>query len=256
MSWYQSNSQQSVEAQRKAAEEARKNLAPFRVFMDPGAERKLIYLDDTGFSFMEHTLEIPGRGWQQFTCLGVDRGCPVCQQGNRPYYVTLFTVIDTTSYVNKKGETVQNQKKIHALKPEAASQFFATRDQVKGLVGKLVQVRRGAKTDAASGNMFAVARDANDKQIAYKLPIEKEEYKPFDYARFYEPKPIPALRAAMGLPVVESGSSPVASSIQVKGLEQMNPDFASMRVDEAPSVGKPMSAASMAPTIDDSDVPF
>jgi hypothetical protein len=212
MSWYTRDSKSTVEAQRKAqeAEREERNKVPFRVFLKQSEDnRKLIYLDDEGFSFWEHAINVPGQGWRHFTCLRPNPGCPMCAMGDRPYYVTLFSVVDTREYTDKNGQVHKNQKKIHALKTEAAGKFFKLREQSKGLKGKSILVSRGGPTEASSGSMFLVERDANDRQVSYKLP-ETPEYQPFDYADLYAPKPIDQLRAALGLPVGDSsvGGSP------------------------------------------------
>lgn len=257
MSWYTRDSRNAVEANRKAIETEReeRTKVPFRVIVKPSEEdRKLIYLDDEGFSFWEHTMNIPGQGWKQLTCLRPNPGCPMCAMGDRPYYVTLFSVVDTKEYKDRQGNVHKNKKKIHALKTEAAGKLFKLKEQCGGLKGRGILTSRGASTEPSSGSMFLVERDAEDKKVQYNIP-DNDDWKAFDYADIFKPKAVDQLKAILGLPVGDSnvGGSP-------RGDFSVGHDAADpipLAQDE-PKASAPVSEAktAMPTTANDQDVPF
>ena len=249
MNWYTKNSHKAVEANNQAMikEREERKIIPFRLFLKANEQdRKLIYLDDEGFSFWEHNINIPGRGWTQLTCLRPNPGCPMCQMQDKPYFVTLFSVIDTNQYTDRNGQVKKNQKKIHALKTEAAGKLFKLKETCKGLRGKAVVASRGGPTEAASGSMFMVERDANDKQVVYNLV--GEQYKEFDYAELFKPKPVEELRTILGMPT-ESNSNYGSPS---NDLSVSHADAGPIELEQAPTE----SNTDLPSTANENDVPF
>ena len=214
------------------------------------SDRKLIYLDDEGFSFWEHTVQVNGK-WTQVTCRKQTGDCPLCESGDRPYLITLFTVIDTKEYMSRDGEKKKNQKKVHALKPNAAANLFNLKDKCNGLKGKGVLVTRNGSKDPASGSLFMVERDKNDKQVSYNLPATDDKFKPFDYMDIFAPKEPNEIRRFMGMPEVSSSRSSGVKS----GLHASASDADPIELEPA----APSEASTDMPKTEESasnDVPF
>jgi len=62
--------------------------------------------------------------------------CPLCDNGNQPSYVVLFTIIDHSTYTLKKGKNagkvITNHKKIVAFKTTARSKILKRKERLEG----------------------------------------------------------------------------------------------------------------------------
>lgn len=210
MNWF-SKGEQAVQKQVEMYEERKKNRAPNRVWLKEMSSKSVIYLDEEGFSFMEHNVE-NGRRFEQFTCLGPNNGCPICASGNKPYQVTVFTVIDLTRWVDKKDQVHENEKIIHALKANNAFSLLEKKKRWGGLTGMKVIISRKDSKDASAGSDFEPAMNGG-RIIKYKLdPINKEEHRPFDYVSIYAPKTAEYIRQALGYSATQNYSNNRSSS--------------------------------------------
>lgn len=224
MSWY-NQGKSAVEQAAKVQEEQRKNRAPFRVRVMENSTVPVVYLDDDGFSFQEHTVQ-NGKRWEQWTCLGAGN-CPLCQSGNKPYFVTVFSVIEMTKWTDNRGQVHQNEKKIHALKAESALTLLNKKERWGGLKGKGVLLSRKGQKDPSSGSDFELMLNpkANNAPMVYKLDSNKPEHQPFNYAGIFEPKTPEFIKTALGMNV--SFSAPMASSAPNQasdpGFEMLDP---------------------------------
>jgi hypothetical protein len=211
MSWF-SKGKESVQQAAHVAEEQRKNRAPYRVRVLPQKTIPVIYLDDEGFSFQEHTVQ-NGKRWEQFTCSG-PATCPLCQSGDKPYFVTLFTVIEMTEWVDARGQTHKNEKKIHALKSEAALVLMNKKERWGGLKGKGVYLTRKGDKDPSSGSDFELMlHPQKNTPMVYKIDSSKPEHQAFEYASIFEPKSPEFIKTALGMNVSMSGFSAPAASM-------------------------------------------
>jgi hypothetical protein len=208
MSWYSTGSQK-VEEQQRLAQEQRDNQAPFRVFMKPGEERVLIYLDEEGFSFNEHTIQVGSR-WTQFTCSGVNNGCPLCKN-DKSYLITLFSVVELSEWVDKRGTKHTNEVKIHALKPEAAMSLLKKKARWGGLIGRQVIVGRKGDKDAASGSDFELQLGPNGTPLIYAKDKLLTKYQLVDYLKYFAPKPPDDVAQLAGIAPIQSFAAPTSS---------------------------------------------
>ena len=209
MSWY-STGGQKVEEQQRIAQEQRENQPPYRVFMKAGEERVLIYLDEEGFSFQEHTVKV-GEYWKQFTCSGVNNGCPLCKN-DKSYLITLFSTVELSTWTDKRGTVHENEVKIHALKPEAAMSLLKKKARWGGLVGRQVIVGRKGDKDAASGSDFELQLGPNGTPLIYAKEKLLAKYKVVEYMKYFAPKPPDVVAQLAGIQAPMQDFTPPSSS--------------------------------------------
>lgn len=213
MSWY-SQGQEAVVKQVEMYEERKKNRAPNRLWLPPNTSRGVIFLDEEGFSFMEHNVK-NGNRWEQFTCLGPNNGCPICAAGDKPYQITVFSIIDLSEWADKKGVIHKNEKIIHALKATNAFSLLEKKKRWGGLIGTQVIVTRKDDKDSSAGSDFEPGMNAG-RIMKFKLnPTANEAHRPFDYVQIYAPKTVEFIRQALGY------TAPVASSFNSQKTTSM-----------------------------------
>ena len=187
MNWY-SKGTDAIKEVVQARAEARDKMQPRRIWLKPNSNATLIYLDDAGFNFYEHAIEVPGQKLPVYvTCTGRANGCKACMAGVRSYHITLYSVCDTTKWVDNQGNEHKNEKRIHALKAESALALAEKSQRWGGLVGRPVIVTRKGQRDAAAGSDFEPVMK-NGQQVLYKLDLNKDTHRPFDYEKIYAPK--------------------------------------------------------------------
>ena len=158
MSWYNQGFDGIKEEEKRQASA----YAPSRFRVPVGARREMVFIDDNPAQLYEHNPKINGN-WQTFlTCLkDVDDPCPVCESfGEKTrYYVGIFTVVDTSKWIDKKGNEHQFELNM------AAAKF--------GSMKKLRRKKEDAETDGKSfvGGLYRASRDT-DKEPAIGAEFE------------------------------------------------------------------------------------
>ena len=206
MTWFNTGVQ-AVEKEAKRNEEQRNNKAPRRIWLPANSEKKVIYLDDEGFSFYEHSYEQGGNSYNYHTCPGKASGCPHCASGKKPYLLTVYTVIDKSEYKDKTGAVHANEKRVHALKVDSALALARKSQRWGGLKGKEVVIARKGPKDAAAGSDFEANTNKDDKKIVYQLDPNNEKHRPFDYRAVYAPKSIEEIREDLGISAQDNAMS-------------------------------------------------
>lgn len=178
------------------------NRKPPRFWMKPGQEAELIFVDDDGITFYEHNLKLNENWGNFFTCLksdeSGDRRCPLCESRYDNYLVTLYTVIDCTKFVDKKGATRQYERKILAVKPEVAKKIVRKKAAQKGsLVGCKFTVFRTSDKSGNSGDDFEFIDRLDLMQFAGQ---DGKAPAPFEYEKFYKPESYETLARFAGKP--------------------------------------------------------
>lgn len=248
MNWFNKGFK-GVEDHVKQNEEQRAGTRVRRLWIPQNSERNVIYLDDEGFSFDEHQYEHAGRYDNFLTCPGKAHGCPLCASQKRPYYVTVFSVIDLSEWTDKQGSLHKNEKKVHALKAESAQALKRKKERWPGgLKGKGVVISRKGAKDASSGSDFEMMLSDKGTPVVYKLdPVGDPDHKAFDYEQIFKPKTGAEMRAILGMSEQDNALSagvPLPSS-SVSAPQRSRGNFA------------PVEESAVSPTADyESDVPF
>ena len=95
---------------------------PRRLWLKPGYEREVVFVSESPFSVHEHNLNIGGDNRNWFTCLRpTGLRCPICDVGIRVKFVTLFSVVDVTGFIDDFGVEHQNGLCLLVTDPGAAA---------------------------------------------------------------------------------------------------------------------------------------
>ena len=153
-----------VEHQTRQEEMAKPKV--WRYYLPNGQDGKITFLDGhlnadgtlAVTMIKEHNLNINGNYKNWFSC--TDHGgegsepCPICQGGDKPYVAALFTVIDHSKYVDKKGNKRGNEVRLFVAKREALNSLQKRATQQDGLAGVTFDVSRSGSQSPNVGNMF------------------------------------------------------------------------------------------------------
>lgn len=134
-----------------------------RFWMKPSSGKKIIFLSEGNACFVcfEHQFQMNGRWTNWATCIEpMGKSCPLCKwaaehEGQyRRYKGAFFTIIDTTEYTDKKGNTHKNQKRLMCCKKDTAEllmrQYTRRLDAGQGLKGAMYEAYRTNKNTSAS----------------------------------------------------------------------------------------------------------
>jgi hypothetical protein len=168
LSWLKKGSE-SADLQKKAEAEAEIQKQSkgklWRFFIKEGEEAKITFLDgdlsDQGFllppRFYEHMVKHNGK-WTNFVCpekTNPHSGekCPICESGDKPALVAVFTIIDHR--ISTSGDkTYKDQKRLYAVKQQTFEMLNKLAIKRDGLTGTTWDVSRIGDKSPAAGNMF------------------------------------------------------------------------------------------------------
>jgi len=173
----------------------RRILQPYRFWVAKGESKEVSFIDDRAFSFREHNFEKDGRWGNHEVCVGADKGCPWCLAGNNYYRPRLFTIMDHSSYTNKKNEVIADQIKILAIKEDQALLLRNLMQQLGGLKGKRLTVSRSnGKNSPTWGESFTPTMINGELVKTDWSQFDPKILRAFDYEAIYVEKPIDVLK--------------------------------------------------------------
>lgn len=143
-------------------------------------------LDDEGMleanSFWEHNLKLNGKWNNTFPCTQLEEPCPICEGGDTPYLVSVFTIIDHSSWTDNKGVTHKNERKLFPAKREVFKRLQKIAAKRDGLAGCTFDVSRtGGDKSPATGDTFEFVEKRTTAAIKKAFKMEAEDVEPFDY---------------------------------------------------------------------------
>ena len=159
---------------------------PGRISIAPGVERELIFVDDRGFTFLEHEVTVDGIR-SHYACLRTTgQECPLCARKNCPYQVSLFTVIQTRVVENESLVRIRNDLRVLAAQPYVASIIRSEKKGKGKLIGFRYTVKRASDHYDRPGEVFRSIGRVD--LLRYGNPM------PFDYRRIFAPLTAQELR--------------------------------------------------------------
>lgn len=193
VSWMKTGSESAAAAaQEQADAEIRKQQQGkmFRFFMGKGEEGvKITFvdgsLDKNGFllppRFYEHMINT-GSGWENFICPEqsapeMKDKCPLCESGDRPSLISIFTVIDHRTFTSKDGtKTYTDSPKLFT--PKSGSMEILNKIAAKrgGLAGCTFDVFRTGDKAPSVGSAFDFCEKGDPDEMA-KLAKYQRTYK-------------------------------------------------------------------------------
>lgn len=171
--------QQAAEAQKQKEEQGKM----FRFWLKEGEEASVTFVDgalsDDGFllpaRFWEHNLFLNNQWNNYFVCpekTNPESGhkCPICESGDKPSLITVFTIIDHRTFKGKNDKVYTNTRKILAAKPITFELLNKIALKRGGLAGCTFDVSRIGDKAAAVGSMFDFTSKEED------LDVLREKY--------------------------------------------------------------------------------
>ena len=126
-SWMKTGNAAKAEVQKeeaKAAQAKEEAGKPRRFWMPNDSETSITFLDgeldDDGAlnvpMIREHQLYLHGHYRNWFVCTQDEEPCPICEGGDKPNLIALFTVIDHSEFTAQNGVTYKDQIRVYAVK--------------------------------------------------------------------------------------------------------------------------------------------
>lgn len=217
--WYStgfSNTEMAV----KQAGESREQSKVQRWFLKAQQDKSLVFVDDTAFEIWEHQLKINDTWGHHFTCVGQKNGCPICRK-YKPYYVSMFTVIDVNGWVDKKG-VVRDKGRPMLFSAKADVALIIKRQKElrpsKTLVACEFNVMRISSDDFSTGSQFTFLKQ-------YDIEKLKAKHKAFNYIEMLKPWSVDRMEALMS--DLGHGKSGSAKAAQAQPTNSAGVDYSS-----------------------------
>lgn len=191
--------------------ELKKTGGVYRFFLKKNSECEITFLDGDltsdghldVVSWTEHSVFENGHWGNYYVCVGDSEPCPICQGGSKPALVVALSVIDHSSYIDKKGVTHKDTLRLFVCKRSTFKMLEKIAIKRGGLAGCRFEVSRAGDMSPAVGSMF----DFVSKE---PIPSLLEKYKAgiIDYESVISYLPASELRKLnFGITVVGGGSS-------------------------------------------------
>lgn len=186
-----------------------------RLWLPPNTSVNFTFLDTEGFFLREHQLFLGG-SWINFeSCLSDFDNCPLCDSGKKPSYVVVFTGIDHSEYILKRGPNagmrIKNSKRLAVFKTTARVKILKQKERRDGnLTGCTLEITRFTDKDNSSGSDFEFVKRCTTEELMAFAPkqalgkngledVNPEEWiKPFDYMNVFKPKTAAELTSILG----------------------------------------------------------
>ena len=173
-----------------------RELAPWRLRLEAGAEREVVFLDGDGlfskrepFPFYEHHLRIDGKWGNFVTCISGKKDgknlCFMCTPRMRKYtynnrsYMGAYTVIVTTPYKIKKGKrkgkVVKNTKMLLCAKPTVLKTLKRKKEKHGVFVGQKWTTYRPEGDSANTGTDWEFTDHVVDPDWVRKMAKKGDE---------------------------------------------------------------------------------
>lgn len=137
---------------------------PNRFWMPENSSKEFLFIDDDPFMIHEHNPQMNGSWKNWITCLqGVSDSAPCCEAlGTKSRYACwYFTVVDLSSWTDKKGNVYKNEIKFFPAKLKTAQKFERKKKERGSLVGSIYRASRDGQKSSSVGDEFEFVREAD-----------------------------------------------------------------------------------------------
>lgn len=192
MSWLKTGEESEKLAQEKKAEDAKRQQEQgkmWRFFVEKNKDASITFVDGelnaqgvlTPPRFYEHQLYLAGSWNNFFVCpekTNPESGqkCPICEGGDKPSLVAMFTVIDHRTHKSRDGtKEYKDQPRLFAAKPMTFEQLQKLAQKRGGLAGCTFDVSRTGDKSPAVGSMFDFTEKNKLDELVKKYTYTVEE---------------------------------------------------------------------------------
>ena len=165
---------------------------PVTFTLKDGTKRKL----KLPLVLKEHQVRVDGDWRNWFTCLApLGKACPICDSGDKPSQVAVFTVIDHRKWTDRDKKERQHEKRLYVVKTRSSTygaiqKMVANYDTMRGF--RITIDRKGDKSPNI-GNVITKFEKVDVDEMAEKLNWEKKfaekngDLQPYNYLELFEP---------------------------------------------------------------------
>jgi hypothetical protein len=174
---------EALEKEEVAAEQRKKESGRmYRFWLPENGSTSITFLDgnldedgvlDT-LMYYEHNVFMNGNWKNWFACTKEIAPCPICEGGDSPSLVGVFTIIDHSEWTGKNGQLHKDERKLFVAKRQILKQLQMIAAKRGGLAGCTFDVMRTGDKSPGCGNVFDFTEKRTLKEIAsiYKEAAE------------------------------------------------------------------------------------
>jgi hypothetical protein len=159
--WYKRGDEVQTALKQEEHRIEQKFSALWRWYLDKGETGSLTFVDGfltkhgilDCFMYREHQIYMNGRWTNWFPCTSESEPCPICESGDEPSLVGVFTVIDHREIKGKKG-VYKDTRKLFVAKRVTLKQLQMLASSRNGLAGCTFTVSRVGEQAPNVGDVF------------------------------------------------------------------------------------------------------
>lgn len=176
------------------------------------------------FMYREHQVYRDNKWTNWYPCVSEVEPCPICETGDEPSLVGVFTVIDHSEYKGKKN-IYKDQPKLFVAKRTTLKMLQQLATKRGGLAGCTFDVTRSGENSPSVGNMFDFTEKNSIADLRKKYVRKTKEGKvetvfvPADYEEEI------VFRSGDELRELGFGSSPIGSKKAPVDSEEASEDL-------------------------------
>jgi hypothetical protein len=154
-------------------EDNKREFLPDRFWIPTGQSREIVFIDSLPAVFKEHNAKLNGSWKNWLTCAApyMSDGdlAPCCSIIGEPYQVAMYTIIDCSSWTDKKGNSRQYEIKVLPAKYKTAMKLKRKNGDLqpegKSLSGRLYKVVRETDKSPSVGDEYEYVRDVDVSKL-------------------------------------------------------------------------------------------
>lgn len=166
----------------------------YRMWLPPEGQARIVFLDSRPPIISEHQVQVNGDWRNWFTCVSDIHGdCPLCASGSRAETIGFFTIIDTTEFVDSRGETRSNERRLLGAKYTLLKNIKKLTKEYGDLRGMMFDVTRTSSKAVNTGDKWEYVGKLTEEELAEL----NENTEPAPYATITAPKTPDEIRAIL-----------------------------------------------------------
>lgn len=189
-------SEEREKTETRQLEYEREKLAR-KFYITAGKQANITFVDGNLFEgilenvYYEHNITPPGgkpgKDTKSYVCIGeaeADEGkqCPLCADGDTPRHVVALTVIDHSEYIDKKGVSHKNQKKLFLATDKTQKKLELEATTRGGLSGaKYISTRSNEAFEPRVGGTFTFLEKFKQSEVV--AMYGEDSMSPLDYEK-------------------------------------------------------------------------
>jgi hypothetical protein len=195
-----------AEAARKQEKQERRqdSNAFYRFHLKNGEDAEVTFVDTPKAYNWEHSAKI-GKYFRNFTCIVEWDACAGCETGSNRSLTLAATIINHSTYVNKKGKKVKNRKQLIVFKGKARKHIEKIIARRGGDIThcRFLFSRGDSETECGTGEYFEYLKKVKEAKLLAMKPsdsrmTDEEWLSPINYHEALKPLTAKEMRQMLG----------------------------------------------------------